>query len=84
LSIAYIEGEAQKGWIRTTTFVNESDSELASFKGNKVSIQNTALRPLFKKAGVLKIYTMSLPSDPKQAALVRVRRVHVATVTLER
>lgn len=82
LSIVYKEGDAEKDWVRTIMVVSPGDAELASFKGTTVSIQNAVLRSLFKKSTTLKLYTMSLPSDPAKAALVRVRRVHLATITL--
>jgi hypothetical protein len=84
LTVAYKAEEGGKGWVRTFMFVDDADTELASFKGSSTTIQNAALRSLFKKASTIKIYTMALPSDPKKAALVRVRRVHLATVTLSK
>lgn len=82
LSIVYTAAEPQSAWVRTIIIVDEEDTELASFKGSSYKIPNATLRSLFKKAGTLKIYTIAIPSDPKQAALVRVRRVHLATITL--
>ncbi len=82
LVLAYKEVEGEKDWVRSIMVVSPADAELASFKGTTVTIQNASLRSLFKKSGILKLYTMSLPSDPAKAALVRVRRIHLATITL--
>ncbi len=84
LTITYKANEPQADWIRTIMIVDEDDSELATNQGNTFRLQNAALRALFKKATTLKIYTMAIPSDPEKAALVRVRRVHLATITLTR
>jgi hypothetical protein len=84
LAVAYKAEDGGKGWVRTIMVVDDTDSELATFKGASTTIHNPALRSLFKKASTLKIYTMALPSDPKKAALVRVRRVHLATITLSK
>ena len=84
LLIDYIEKPQQKEWKRTMIIVDENDSEVLRKQGRTVSIQNEVLRSLFKKVKILKVYTMSLPADPAKAALVRVRRVHLATVTITR
>ncbi len=82
LAIAYTAAEAQKGWVRTIMLVDDTDTELATFKGASYTIKNADLRSHFKKSNTIHVYTMALPSDPKQAALVRVRRVHLATLKL--
>jgi len=83
-SLTYKTKLPAKDWVRTISIVDEDDTELASFKGRSFTLQNPALRALFKKAQFIKIYTMAIPSDPEKAALVRVRRVHLATVSLTR
>ncbi len=82
LAVVYTEAPKQKDWKRTMIIVDENDNELLRKEGRTVNIQNQELRSLFKKAKAIEVYTMSLPADPKKAALVRVRRVHLATITL--
>ena len=83
LSVVF-KGAGGPEWIRTITVVDENDGELATHKGSTYTIPNAGLRSLFKKSSVLKFYTMAIPSDPEKAALVRVRRVHLATITLKK
>ena len=84
LSVTYTENPKQKDWKRTLMIVDENDSEFFRKEGSSVKIENNLLRSYFKKSNVLKVYTMALPSDPEKAALVRVRRIHLATITLKR
>lgn len=84
LSVVYSEKPKQKDWKRTIMIVDDDDSELWRKEGSAVKIENIVLRSYFKKSSILKVYTMALPSDPEKAALVRVRRVHLATITSKR
>lgn len=84
LSVVFNGTGNNAGWIRTIMVVDESDTELATSKGSTFSISNARLRGLFKKSAILKVYTMAIPSDPKQAALVRVRRIHLATISFKK
>ena len=83
LQIAYKESTPQKDWKREIMIYDPSDNELSRQKGSRLKIQNSSLRNLFKKSKTLMVYTMALPSDPAQAALVRVRRVHLCTLVLK-
>ncbi len=87
LAIYIKENAPQKGWIRTVLAVDKNENELASGEGNLVKIANAKLAPLASKsgtkAGIIRLYTLSLPSDPAQAALVRVRRIHLATIQIK-
>ncbi len=84
LTVVYTETPKLKDWKRTVIIVDENDNELLRKEGKTVNIQNEELRSFFKKAKAIEVYTMSLPADPEKAALVRVRRVHLATITLTR
>lgn len=84
LSVVFKGSGSNAEWIRTIMVVDESDTELATGKGSTLALSNARLRSLFKKSPTLKVYTMAIPSDPKQAALVRVRRIHLATITLKK
>jgi hypothetical protein len=38
---------------------------------------------LLENNNTIKIYTWALPKDPKEAARVRIRRVHLCTIELK-
>ena len=79
-TITYTEGEKKKNWQRYITIFNEQDAELYKQTGSKIKIKNSVLASLFKKSKTLKVYTWSLPTDPKLQQTVRVRRVHLCTL----
>ncbi|MFL5772944.1 MAG: hypothetical protein ACJ75F_07295 [Flavisolibacter sp.] len=78
--ISYSEGEKKKGWQRFITIYNDQDGELYKQTGNKIKMKNSVLSSLFEKSKTLKVYTWSLPTDPKLKQTVRVRRVHLCTL----
>jgi hypothetical protein len=82
LEINYMEQEAQKGWKRTIAFT-AGDEVLYEQHGNYFKLTNTFLYSLSKELGAVDIYTWSLPTDPKVAATVRVRRVHLGTIVFK-
>jgi len=83
LQIVYKEITPQEDWKREIIIFDPADNELLRQKGSLLKVQNTSLKNLFKKSKTLVVYTMALPSDPAQAALVRVRRVHLCTLVLK-
>lgn len=83
LQIAYKEITPQKDWKREIIIYDPADNEIFRQKGSLLKISNASLRNLFKKSKTLMVYTIALPSDPAQAALVRVRRVHLCTLVLK-
>jgi hypothetical protein len=83
LLVNYTEEEKPQGWQRYIAVYDASDNELFQKPTASLKIQNTQLRTWSKKAKKLKIYSWSLPTDPQKAALVRVRRVHLATLTIQ-
>ena len=74
---------SEKGWERTIMLMNEEDTALKSTKGNTLTLSNITLRALTKDKQRMMIYTISLPKDPKQRALVRVRRIHRCTIEIK-
>jgi len=78
--ITYTEGAKKKGWQRYITIFNEQDAELYKQTGSKIKMKNSVLATLFEKSKTLKVYTWSLPTDPKLQQTVRVRRVHLCTL----
>jgi negative regulator of sigma E activity len=83
LSVQYTEAEKQKDWKRSIILFDEKDTELYRKDKNILQLQNSTLAVLSKKAKKISIYTLSLPTDPKLAAVVRVRRVHLATIIIK-
>jgi hypothetical protein len=80
--IAYTETEKQNGWQRTITAYDSTDRELIKQSGTSFKLSNKSLLSLLKKCKTVRIFTMYLPTDPKIKASVRVRRVHLCTLTL--
>lgn len=78
--ITYTEKTKVDKWQRTISAYNEKDIELQKQTGNRFKIKNSTLQSLLKGAKTIQFYTISLPTDPKLQAAVRVRRVHLCTV----
>lgn len=53
------------------------------YSGKTFSITAGELKTLFGTDGKLHFYYRSLPKDPEKAAVVRIRPVHVCTITLK-
>ena len=70
--------------IRSFMLVNDADAELYRIKNAKTknSISLKSLAPKLQSGKTYRLYTISIPSDPAKAALVRVRRILVATITI--
>jgi hypothetical protein len=80
---------SNSGWVRTMTVygidqtpTDATETELTQQKGSKLVLSSAAVARLAKGHQELKIYTMAVPSDPKVAATVRVRRVHLVTIRI--
>lgn len=80
LEIAYTESPPKKDWKRSIMIFGESNNELKRFDTSNVVIGFDELKELIGENKLIKIYTISLPTDPELAAMVRVRRVHLATI----
>ena len=81
--LTYTEKTKDDQWEREIMIVGSNDHELYRQKSSKLKISNAKLLSLFKKSNTLKFYTISLPKDPAKKAIVRVRRVHLVTLTLK-
>jgi hypothetical protein len=75
--------DQQKGWERTIMLYDTADKELKKITGTKLTMTNASLKTLFKKSKSIKIYTWALPTDPKMKSQIRIRRVHLCTLTLQ-
>jgi len=82
LNLCYTEGpKKQKDWERIIAVYDSSGKELKEQTGKSIQISRDSLRSYLKNSSIVKIYTWSLPTDPKLKALVRVRRIHLATIS---
>jgi hypothetical protein len=82
--IVYQEGDPNSEWRRTMAIVDESGNSLFEKEEiNRMELSNKELKKIFGALTKLKIYTWAIPKDPAQAALVRVRRVHLCTMQLK-
>ncbi len=83
LDIKYTQGRVRTGWDRSITFYDENDAELLS-KSIKADLKlnSKEMKKIAAAGKKIKIYTIAVPSDPKIAATVRVRRVHLCTLEL--
>ena len=77
-------GRHQKDWKRIIALYDTRDNELLKHNGNLLKVGNSKLNSLANSADTIKIYTMALPSDPAVAATVRVRRIHLATLVIQK
>ena len=85
--VSYSEMKAtarRNTWIRTIGIYNEADKELYRKDTDTVKLPDTQLKKmLLENNNTIKIYTWALPKDPKEAARVRIRRVHLCTIELK-
>ena len=84
VEINYVPALANAGWSRSIMLYDENDNELLNKKmsGDSLYIAGSEWKKLATQKKKIKIYTISLPDDPKLAATVRVRRVHLCTLEL--
>lgn len=83
LTVNYTENNRQKDWVRTIALVDENGNELLKQSGTLLKVSNAKLASLANIYKIIKIYSWALPADPQLAATVRVRRVHLCTLTLK-
>lgn len=76
--------DSRNKWIRTIGIYNETDKELYRKDQAMVKLPDTQLKKmLLENNNTIKIYTWALPKDLKEAARVRIRRVHLCTIELK-
>ena len=85
LKIVY-EPAAPNNEMNRSIMINDgNDNELFRFELNNdkgtLNISSSQLKEFFKDRTKLTLYTIAIPKDPKQAALVRVRRMQVCILT---
>ncbi|MBS1576711.1 MAG: hypothetical protein JST09_15540 [Bacteroidetes bacterium] len=74
---------SKKSWKRIIGIYNEADKELIRKEAVPLRLNTSQIRKWLIDNKKIKIYTWSLPKDPKEAARVRVRRVHLCTIVLK-
>ena len=70
-------------WKRTIGIYSNADKELYRKDSDMVKIPDMLLTKMLMENKNIKVYTWALPKDPKEAARVRVRRVHLCTIMLK-
>ena len=84
LNLVYKEISPSKGWKRSISF---ADSVFNPVKKKdrtfSVVFSNINLKKLFNRFGKIAVFTWSLPLDPRLAAAIRIRRVHLCTLQLQ-
>lgn len=86
LEIIYKEADPVKAkeWKRSFLFFGDTENELLRKDSTlNVKIAATELKRIFGKQKRIRIYTLSIPTDPDLAARVRVRRVHICTLKFQ-
>jgi hypothetical protein len=82
LVVRYKEAVAKADWARSILIFGEGDNELMRINSKAAKIGAEELKKAIGNNKTIKIYTVSLPTDPEMAARVRVRRVHLCTLVL--
>jgi hypothetical protein len=70
-------------WIRTIGVYTTEDNELIRKNTSSITLPYKQIKKMLLENKTIRIYTWSLPKDPKEAARVRVRRVHLCTIVLK-
>ena len=78
-----ISDHGRNEWIRTIGLFNDVDKELYRKNTSTVKLPDIQLKKMLRENKTIKIYTWSIPKDPKEAARVRIRRVHLCTIELK-
>jgi hypothetical protein len=84
LQVLYKQAQPKPGWRRSILLFDENDVELSRIDSltAKSKISSATLKKGFADKKEIRIYTISLPTDPNLAAAIRVRRVHLGTLKL--
>jgi hypothetical protein len=86
LEISYTEADPKsvKALRRSFLLFDETDKELLKKDSTRsAKISAAELKKFFGDKTKIKIYTVAIPTNPRLAATVRVRRVHLCTLELQ-
>jgi len=84
--ISYLETSTARNkneWKRTIGIYNTADKELIRKDTATLKLNASQIKKWLLENKTVKVYTWSLPKDPKEAARVRIRRVHLCTIVLK-
>ena len=84
--ISYSEMNAAHGkneWKRIIGIYNVEDKELVRKDTATLTMSTGQMKKWLLENKTVKVYSWSLPKDPKEAARVRIRRVHLCTIVLK-
>jgi len=70
-------------WKRTIGVYTPADKELYRKDSGVIKIPEQQIKKMLQENKSIKVYTWALPKDPKEAARVRIRRVHLCTIMLK-
>lgn len=70
-----------KGWKRYLAAVGANDSEIKQTEGTLLSLSGAEIKKAVQGGQTLNFYTWTIPVNPAKAATVRVRRVHLLTLS---
>ena len=82
MRVNYYQKEKNPGWVRTLAVFDSTGNELYKKQGAELRLTTAQLKKWMALKKV-EVYTWSLPTDPKLAASVRVRRVHLVTLQVK-
>jgi hypothetical protein len=84
LIIAFPVSKAKSEWKRNILIYDTADNMLLTKEDvTGLTLTNTELTALLAGKKKFSVFTTSIPRDPKKAAAVRVRRVHLCTVEVK-
>jgi hypothetical protein len=84
LVIAFPVSKTKSEWKRSIMIYDTTDNVLLTKEDvTGLTLKNTELIILLADKKQFSLFTTSIPRDPKKAAAVRVRRVHLCTVEIK-
>jgi hypothetical protein len=85
LAINYEEKPLQAGWVRVISLNDPEGNILSRHAGNYLRILNPTLKAMVVRDSTEKIniYSWATPVNPKDAANIRIRRVHLCTLVFK-
>jgi len=73
----------KNAWKRSIITFDESNNQLIKKDNSAINLSTNELKNLFNKIKKIKLFAFFIPSDPSQAAFVRIRRLHLCTFELK-
>jgi hypothetical protein len=85
LAINFDEKPQPIGWVRVISLNDTEENVLSKHAGNFFRILNPTLKAMVVRdvADTIKIYSWATPVNPKDAANIRIRRVHLCTLVFK-